>query len=479
MQRGTLFETARYSFQELNRTRSMLGDVFRIGATSIDIDEVSNAVRIGVANAEAEKTINAHLRGRALTMSQISLVIEKLPRRSEYLHSYIRPVLGGITIYTSKPTRCTYGFNAMNGGQRVMFLNSHCTKRMAAVDSDTVYQDSQVPSHFMAVEWKDPYPYVYLNGPYPCNIYSCRKSDAAAAILTASVSSSLGKIAYPTQYSPSLEFDPGFPATITSTKSSGAVGDPVIKVGQTTGRTEALITQTCVTYGPYQVTCTCFANSERTVRPPCSTVVTAVHPFSSWWIRLTAVCGFMELLGDMKISTNAFSCLVRLGKWSRNLAQLLSGKLSVIVCAMFLAWSMACSDPVDSELITDSDTNSVTVNGVQYRGHTEPAGATLRTTIIMLNESNAELLIELSGCALRVRAFDNSDAAGVPVWDSGVNRPPCQGAIWHYRLAPGDSAGHEENAFLNLTAGRRYYFRTTLAPNDSMIVLKTGSLDLR
>lgn len=246
-----------YDFRELLDWRlSARAPVFEVpGAVTLDVDERSNRVRIGVDRASAKKTIariRASLDAAGIPREAVIFEARDPIFFAQTLRDQIRPVPGGVQIRFSN-FLCTLGWNASRGGVSGFVTNSHCTDKQGGVSrrNPTLYYQplNQVAGEFIGTERVDPKYFKRKNG---CpRGSSCRFSDSAWAEYDAPSLSDDGKIAQTAscgQFSGSLDIVGEHNINGFATGNS-PVGTIVTKVGRTTGCTTGPVDESAVDVG--------------------------------------------------------------------------------------------------------------------------------------------------------------------------------------------------------------------------------------
>ncbi len=213
------------------------------GVVYIDNQEGKNRVEIGIEIEVARKLVLARAGELGVPAEAIEFEIAAAAENDD-LDDPIRPVLGGIAIESQPPGggdpdggTCTLGFIARRSGVSGFVTAAHCTETVGLVDGDSFHQP--YISGRIGVEAVDPP--TFRGGVCPGS-YDCRFSDTVWVRLDGSIGSSHGWLAYP-------EFA-GNGATwngqMYSISSVGTfpVGHAIQKIGQTSGRTAGVITNT-------------------------------------------------------------------------------------------------------------------------------------------------------------------------------------------------------------------------------------------
>jgi hypothetical protein len=239
-----------YDFRELRDWRARADVVFGLrGVVFTDVDEAVNRVRIGVENAAAEAAV-----ARAIAMAGVPREAVVISRAEpEYpmqtLRDRVRPVAGGLQI-NFPGFLCTLGFNVRSPqypNVHGFVTNSHCTAVRGEMTETPYWQPSSgVPDSFIGNEAHDE-PF-FTGGPCPAGSL-CRYSDAAGVRYEEGVPNAFGQI-YRTTGIGSLTIDQANPFfEIVEERPRTLVGDPINKVGRTTGWSSGSISFACVNIG--------------------------------------------------------------------------------------------------------------------------------------------------------------------------------------------------------------------------------------
>jgi len=244
----------RYGWQQLQRWQdAATSEAFAVsGAVSVDNDETSNRVRIGVEHLSAMSQVRAALARRGIPDDAV--IVERadpIVQVATLQNVVDRPVRAGVQI-NFPGFLCSVGFNATSGGQKSFVTASHCTTKQGGVESTPYWQplQSTAPAQ-IATEVADP---VYVRKGAGCpKGKRCRFSDASRAAYINGANQALGLIARTSgANNSSLDITGSFTITSDDCATTGgclAVGATVNKVGRTTGWTRGAITNTCVNTG--------------------------------------------------------------------------------------------------------------------------------------------------------------------------------------------------------------------------------------
>lgn len=256
---------AEYGFADLDRWVGLLTPALAgPGLVFTEIDERSNRIRIGIANAPAREAIE-HALARA-GVPRAAALIETTERPKLFftgtLRSRISPLTAGsqITYWTSydQKSECTYGPNVLWQGARHMLVNSHCTPPQGGPTVGTSIWQPKVPTweyqrgkYQVGEEIQDP---DWRTDIYGCiSGYVCRYSDAALIRFRyADRDWDLGGVmrtrqpaTLPTIYG-TLDLDfSNWSFEMTGIAADLFVGDVINKVGRTTGWTVGTLESAC------------------------------------------------------------------------------------------------------------------------------------------------------------------------------------------------------------------------------------------
>jgi hypothetical protein len=251
-------KNAQYSFNELAAWRDIVFEnVFTstAGLTTLDLDEANNRVTIGVDPvylAQLRAALPARLSALGVDTNAVRWIENGIAsavakdRRGAAFHpstialtSNLDTLVGGVTVATLGGGS-SLGVVLNYGGTASILTCSHRTQNKFFFNGDTLFHYGAA-----AVESADP-------SGYSCGLHTCRESDAAMERLLSGVPSLQGLIARTTYShgpggSGSLTWDSTSPYfAITGVATALSYGDPVNKVGATTGWTTGNVTDTCV-----------------------------------------------------------------------------------------------------------------------------------------------------------------------------------------------------------------------------------------
>lgn len=248
------------------------------GAIAFDVDEVNNYVSIGVetepqAAAARARIAEFSLPDDAVVVRAIGPIDDLVldgedlrehkaqqqksetaeatlgPTQVRRVDTSVNPVVGGVEIYmVPRDGYCTYGFTVRKDGVLGFITNSHCTKRIMAVDGDPVRQTG-TGGPLIGYETRD-----FLG--QVCGRTFCRKSDAALFRSSGAVPLK-GRIAG-TGPNPG-DKDYTYTSTVNGMIFYPVAGAHYIAVTARTGFTRLVIRHTCVNLQTFasEMTVTC------------------------------------------------------------------------------------------------------------------------------------------------------------------------------------------------------------------------------
>jgi hypothetical protein len=250
-----------YEYRQLDEWyRSARRGVFSVAGFILgDVDEGSNRLRFGVANAAGVAGVHGAL-AQAGVPNSAAIVQQRAPITTvATLRDRVRPIVGGLQInfFVTPPGLhpgsflCTLGFNAQRLGVSSFITNSHCTNVEGGEETPTDYYQNVRGSgaaDFIATEVDDPDWTFQANLDCPPPL-ACRYSDASRAQYAAGVPSVLGQIAKIDEVTTTLDDQVHTIAgafTIKKERADPIQGEVANKVGRTTGWTRGPTTETCV-----------------------------------------------------------------------------------------------------------------------------------------------------------------------------------------------------------------------------------------
>lgn len=214
---------------------------------SLDVDERTNRVRVGVAEGADVASVESLLADRGIPTEAVIVEEEPAMEFMATLRDPRRPTQGGLQIDFGGGARCTLGFNAFYGGTRSYVTNSHCTNRQGGTEGTYHYQGGG----YIGQEIYDPNYTSSLSGCPSGRV--CRYSDTAIGQYSSGASSSLGQIARTINASTtasSLTINSSAPTiTIDAETAYPTGGETLSKIGRTTGWTYGRVASTCQDIG--------------------------------------------------------------------------------------------------------------------------------------------------------------------------------------------------------------------------------------
>ncbi len=260
------FEAANFEYIQLKKWHDQFLPIIinQDGVSFVSISNTDNKILIGVEGNKNKDSLLSILNNKGVPEQAFNVsVTGKVQLESHTLRDYVRPLAGGLGWELETDNffdifgygRCTYGFNAMQGGVSYWVTNSHCTEQFWAVNSSTdYYQHSSSAGSHIGNEAKDPYGFTipmlcYSNAP-------CRWSDSALIQHNSGVSIDFGRIVRttfssgPGQGAGSLVINHNIPTFHIHSKANNDIyfeGLWLNKVGQRTGWTTGQINGACAT----------------------------------------------------------------------------------------------------------------------------------------------------------------------------------------------------------------------------------------
>ena len=260
---------ADYPFSHLVAWQRSLLDILSgvDGWLSIDADERSNRVRIGVATAAARATVERLAAGAGVPREAISVHISapmqplvasasapRLP--SSTLRDRIRPAGSGLEIQNALGGKCSYGWTLTSGGKWGFITAAHCSRHTTGDGStgEPFYQRVVTANDLLGYVGTNPRWNVpnctYEGKPYPV----CTKADAMW-IPVESASDVAQRVAITNDYQYGNNTRGGLEISrwLTPRNTTGEVIGQIMataarKVGRTTGYTGGSIEGTCETH---------------------------------------------------------------------------------------------------------------------------------------------------------------------------------------------------------------------------------------
>ena len=278
-----------YSFIELARHRARLRPYLPSipGVASLEMDEESNRIGIGLTDLSATKAvedlasalavplamISFHRTGevRASSVSSVEPYTSNGPTLRKTISVPDSSLRAGYQVTSKGGSTCTLGYTALRApaAQQVFVSNSHCSKAEFSLDSG--YWGQPAAPYTVAQEIRDPkarWCYwltlpirvfdipIPFPAPFPIPIipHKCRDSDSALMRIDTTIATiALGEIARTTKKSNCdncampLDIDANNPTIkITSSRQYNVANESLDKIGRTTGWTYGVVEHTCI-----------------------------------------------------------------------------------------------------------------------------------------------------------------------------------------------------------------------------------------
>jgi len=252
------FVRVAYAFSDLQRWKIAMAPALILteGVSSIDVDEMRNAITVGISSAQSADAVlrigrDAGAPSGALRVIEEGAAVEA--RQSADLGARQRPLTGGFVL---GPSACTMTGSAYRVFEPLVVTAAHCTATKFSLDGQSISQGNGTDT--WGFEVIDP-------NRYACGTFfnwkSCRRADVAAYNVSAvtqwptdTLAFHVGLIARTTfpssglsQAAGSLAIDQTSPYWYIDAEAQSVLVDTgVHKVGRTTGWTYGAVTQTCV-----------------------------------------------------------------------------------------------------------------------------------------------------------------------------------------------------------------------------------------
>jgi len=221
------------------------------GVVFLDGDEVAGAVVAGLSDPAAEPAVRNAAAAAGVPAALVQVVATSPIVAASTLQDAMRPIKGGLQIFSSDQQTCTMTAVAFDRARAVkgLLTCSHCTRTQTGVDGTDFFQAGG-GIDFVAREVIDPSLSSSLPGCPSKRV--CRRSDAAFAEFTTSTVGIVGRLARPRAMcfgtgSCSLDLaSPGDELVVTGVGGAPTLGADLHKIGRTTGWTTGPVTRTCV-----------------------------------------------------------------------------------------------------------------------------------------------------------------------------------------------------------------------------------------
>ncbi|HYO13824.1 MAG TPA: hypothetical protein VE685_11580, partial [Thermoanaerobaculia bacterium] len=248
---GVIIRRGDYGFAELAAWRRELRQVLALpGVVSLEVDEATNRIRIGMDSRARTKSLDRDRLERELLFKSApreAIVVEEAEpiRPMVNLRDKVRPIAGGFEVANFKA--CTLGFNVFREGVFGFVTNSHCTSRQGGLEETRFYQNYLASGgEFVGVEVADPD--YFTGGECPAG-RRCRFSDSSFIQYDAANLGDYGKLARTVSRGAangSLEIAGKTPRFTINGRATSVRGKPLNKIGRTTGWTFGNVVATCV-----------------------------------------------------------------------------------------------------------------------------------------------------------------------------------------------------------------------------------------
>lgn len=270
--RSVIIHQGRYDVRQLIQWRRLARDVALTvpGTYSVGVSGSTNTIAVGVETPAAGSALLAAMAAAGLPPDAVTVIIGAGPKRTESLSSQPDTIEGGFRVehflmrntyyYTGQ---CTLGLIGILDQVSVIATASHCTADHHGVEGTELYQPFTYDGRKIGDEYIDPPWEDYRsNGDCPFEpsgnprsngqpMY-CRYSDVALYTFAPGVIGWIGRMARTEFYREgaglvgSTTIDSNFPYfRITGRQDYVDIGDPVHKIGATTGWTMGRVYLTC------------------------------------------------------------------------------------------------------------------------------------------------------------------------------------------------------------------------------------------
>lgn len=243
---GTRILKGKYTYSQLQEWQLRATPVLNVaGVTMTDNDDRKNRLTIGLESMGVRPQVEAELERLGIPLEAVSFEETGPFEPVQNLRSRVRPVLGGLQIRFQSGSFgafCTLGFVATLPGKTDtpgFVTNSHCTAERSVVEGTAYWQPTLPDSNFIGTEILDPSFFSSDEDPSCPFLRDCRYSDSAFASL--SDEGTQGGLAQTPLGE--LQIEGGYRIVA---RRLATVGETLNKVGRTTGRTEGLVLNTCI-----------------------------------------------------------------------------------------------------------------------------------------------------------------------------------------------------------------------------------------
>lgn len=246
-----------FDWRELMSLRAATRDVIwaHDAVVTLDVNEGRNRIVVGLTDMSAADGLASTISALGVPSEAVIFEPRDPPVLFGTLQDHKRPVIGGYQVRVGFGPDCTNGvgveFTPTGGGTAPGFITAaHCTTSPGFLHPDSAYQETVSPSKKVGLEERDPVR--FQGGDCPSGWY-CRWTDAALirydqaslmqrGIIERTQLNSITVVSDTTQRWKVIDDDNG----CTGSGCSIIMGDPVEKVGRTTGWTSGEVVETCV-----------------------------------------------------------------------------------------------------------------------------------------------------------------------------------------------------------------------------------------
>lgn len=251
--RSTSVRAVKYTFVQLANFRSRVFSSLPSGIVSIDLDERSNRIAIGISEGSSNIGVTRQL--EQIGLPSDAFTVEQAPsvelRQIVTLTDRVRPILGGVEMAWKNGSPCTVGINGQWAtAYSIFWTASHCSKKPYGLDvGTTFYFQASFPQFVqdrIGWEWEDPTPGTGSACP---SSTACRWSDVLAVRYSADTLSAGPYIARPSG-APAYGAPGGSKIIVGNFFVAGSfpysiLGEELHKIGRTSNWTKGNITGTC------------------------------------------------------------------------------------------------------------------------------------------------------------------------------------------------------------------------------------------
>jgi hypothetical protein len=243
---------ARYSFSQLDEWRRQLWPQLPSNARTVDIDEFSNQVEIGVTNLASSTELRQQARRLGVPDSALrSVAREDVVREADcagvQIDQRCRPLTSGFGATARLHPTCTMGPTALRFMpfplKTLIMMPAHCSTVEFVLDLDTLYQGSS--ANRIGTE-------VFDRPGLFCSPYTCRYADLAiyefntfGDSLPGDTTFVLGRVARAIPSGGQFYTDPTNPLFFRTGVDVATMYQVIAKTGRATGTTQGYVVGTC------------------------------------------------------------------------------------------------------------------------------------------------------------------------------------------------------------------------------------------